>query len=226
MVKKYLSWLIALLFLLIIVWQASVISQKNKKIEQQAQDIAASFQYIKQLTNRIEAQESDKERSEDLRSVLQSYLQEQKENSGLKKPKVTADELQLELQKYRRKRSLIPDRIPIEGEFAISQKFKSKHPAWDFAAPIGTSVKAAAAGVVSGVYEDKYLGKTVEIDHLNGFKTRYAHLAKVLVPNKRFVEKGETIALVGNTGNSSAPHLHFEIENENRPVDPDSLLIR
>jgi murein DD-endopeptidase MepM/ murein hydrolase activator NlpD len=48
----------------------------------------------------------------------------------------------------------------------------------------------------------------------------------VLVPNKRFVEKGETIALVGNTGNSSAPHLHFEIENENRPVDPDSLLIR
>jgi murein DD-endopeptidase MepM/ murein hydrolase activator NlpD len=116
--------------------------------------------------------------------------------------------------------------VPLEGEYAISQKFSSKHPAWDFAAPIGTTVKAAASGVVSNVYEDKYFGKTVELKHLNGFVSRYAHLAKILVVPKRFVEKGETIALVGNTGNSSAPHLHFQIIHEGVSVDPDSLLIR
>jgi murein DD-endopeptidase MepM/ murein hydrolase activator NlpD len=87
-------------------------------------------------------------------------------------------------------------------------------------------VKAAASGVVSNVYEDKYFGKTVELKHLNGFVSRYAHLAKILVVPKRFVEKGETIALVGNTGNSSAPHLHFQIIHEGVSVDPDSLLIR
>jgi len=226
MVNKYFWWVFAAILVCLIFWQATVISQKNKKIEQQEQDIAASFQYIKQLTNRIEAEEKPDSNTEGLRKVLQNYLRERKETRDLEKPKVTADELQLELQKYRRKRNLVPDRIPIKSEYAISQKFNSKHTAWDFAAPIGTSVQAAAAGVIVSIYDDKYFGKTIKIDHLNGFETRYAHLAKILVPQKRYVEKGETIALVGNTGNSSAPHLHFEINNEGVTIDPENLLIR
>ncbi|MDY6915934.1 MAG: M23 family metallopeptidase [Candidatus Cloacimonadota bacterium] len=226
MVKKYIVWLVTLILLVIVIWQNQIISKQKDEIRKQAQDITASFQYIKELTNQIKGKEEQRQTDEELKSVLRDYLAEQKQNEELNKPTVTAEDLQVELQRYRRKNNRIPDRLPLEGEFAISQSFSKKHPACDFAAPIGTPVKAAGSGVVVQIYEDKYFGITVEIDHLNGYITRYAHLAKILTTPKMFVEKGENIALVGNTGNSTAPHLHFEIRREGRAVNPDSLLIR
>jgi murein DD-endopeptidase MepM/ murein hydrolase activator NlpD len=62
------------------------------------------------------------------------------------------------------------------------------------------------------------------IDHLNEYATLYAHLATTFFEGKSTVEKGETIALVGNTGNSSAPHLHYEIMLEGNNVNPEEYI--
>ncbi len=116
------------------------------------------------------------------------------------------------------------DLIPVQGNFALSQKFSEKHKAVDFAAPTGTEVVASAAGEILSVYYDKYFGNVMIVDHLNEYATLYAHLATSIYEAKTFVEKGETIALVGNTGNSTAPHLHFEILVNGENIDPEKIL--
>ncbi len=200
----------------------------EKKIDLQEQDIEASLKYIEKLTVKLNQQQPlDEEisKSEKLRKMLESYLDEKKEGNSEQKLKVTVDELQDGLNQYEKRKRFIPDITPVKGEYAVSQRFFKKHPAIDFAASVGTEVIASAAGEVISVYEDKYFGNVILIDHLNGYSTLYAHLAKALVPPRRFVQKGEVIALVGNTGNSTAPHLHFEIILNEKNLDPDTLLI-
>ena len=118
----------------------------------------------------------------------------------------------------------IPDLVPIQADYAISQGFTPYHQSIDFAASTGTSVYAAAAGIVIACYEDKYLGNVVLIDHFNSYKTLYAHLHEFKANINDFVEKGQEIGLVGNTGYSSNPHLHFQIYFHNDPVDPNTLM--
>ncbi len=118
----------------------------------------------------------------------------------------------------------IPDIYPVGGQFVISQKFSLKHPAVDFAAETGTKVIATASGKVDTTYFDKYFGNTIILNHLNGYKTKYSHLAKILVQKNYFVEKKTVIGLVGNTGRSSAPHLHYEIMKENKNINPLKLI--
>ena len=88
----------------------------------------------------------------------------------------------------------------------------------------GTEVVAVAAGEVLSVYYDENYGNVIMIDHLNEYATLYAHLATTFFESNSTVEKGETIALVGNTGNSSAPHLHYEIMFEGKNVDPEEYI--
>jgi murein DD-endopeptidase MepM/ murein hydrolase activator NlpD len=85
-------------------------------------------------------------------------------------------------------------------------------------------VVASAAGEVASVYWDDYFGNVVLVDHLNQYLTMYAHLSVVFVQEGDAVQAGETLALVGNTGNSSAPHLHFEIVIHGESVDPLTIL--
>jgi len=117
-----------------------------------------------------------------------------------------------------------PNKFPITGNYSISQHFTEKHQGIDFAASEGEAVAASAAGVIILSDNHKYFGNVLQIDHLNGFVTVYAHLEKKLVEINRFVEKGETIALVGNTGNSTSPHLHFEIIYEKSHLNPVDFL--
>ncbi len=88
------------------------------------------------------------------------------------------------------------------------------------AANYGSSVRASDGGVVSysGWYSS--YGYLVEIDHGNGIKTRYGHNSKLLVSKGDIVSQYQQIALVGSTGNSTGPHVHFEIMIDNTPVDP------
>ena len=228
MVKKLPLFFLSVLIITLIYLHFRETTRLEKKINLQEQEIEASFQYIKKLTVKLnQPQTLDKKisKSEKLRKMLDSYLNEQREDNSEQKLKVTIDELQDELNKYEIRKRFIPDITPVSGEYAVSQRFFQKHPAIDFAASVGTEVIASAAGEVISVYEDKYFGNVILIDHLNGYSTLYAHLAKALVPPKRFVQKGEVIALVGNTGNSTAPHLHFEIMLNEKHLDPDSLLI-
>lgn len=94
------------------------------------------------------------------------------------------------------------------------------HTGVDFAVPEGTPVHAAASGVVSFAGERGGYGLLVVVEHRGGFSTYYGHLSKILVEVGQYVEQGQVIALSGNTGLSTGPHLHFEIRRQGRPIDP------
>lgn len=100
-------------------------------------------------------------------------------------------------------------------------KVKMMHNGLDLIAPTGQPVLAVADGVVSEVTKSrKGFGNVVSIDHGNGYKTRYAHLADIEVRKGRKVKKGTTIGYVGISGNSFAPHLHYEVIRDTVVLDP------
>lgn len=94
------------------------------------------------------------------------------------------------------------------------------HDGVDFAGKAGADVVAVAAGVISWSGPRYGYGNLVEINHGNGYATRYAHNRKNLVEVGQMVRKGEVIAEMGSTGRSTAPHTHFEVLREGRKVDP------
>ena len=103
---------------------------------------------------------------------------------------------------------------------------KAFHRGIDFAGPAGAQVVAVASGVVTYSKERFGYGKTVEVNHGGGYVTRYAHNQKVLVAVGDTVQKGQPIALIGSTGRSTGPHLHFEVLKQGRAVDPMSFVRR
>ena len=100
--------------------------------------------------------------------------------------------------------------------------FSASHRGVDFAAPEGTRVAAVAAGLVTiaGDSGGAGYGKMVEINHGNGLSTRYCHNEKILVKPGEMVRKGQEVALMGSTGRSTGPHLHFEVLKNGVQVNP------
>ncbi|MBQ2969854.1 MAG: peptidoglycan DD-metalloendopeptidase family protein [Bacteroidaceae bacterium] len=94
------------------------------------------------------------------------------------------------------------------------------HDGMDFSCDIGTPVYATADGVVKNARWERGYGYIVTIDHGYGYETRYAHLKSFNVKRGQKVVRGETIALSGNTGRSSGPHVHYEVLQRGRPVNP------
>ena len=100
-------------------------------------------------------------------------------------------------------------------------KVSIRHNGLDMITPAGQPVHASADGVVSNITRSrKGLGNVVEIDHGNGYTTRYAHLADIEVSKGRKVKKGTRIGYVGVSGNSFAPHLHYEVLRDTVILDP------
>ncbi|MEV6397297.1 M23 family metallopeptidase [Streptomyces sp. NPDC051907] len=125
------------------------------------------------------------------------------------------------------------------GKYTLSASFNqggamwaSKHSGQDFAVPVGTPVKAAGAGTVvkagpNGGGDGPAYGNAVVIKHANGKFSQYAHLSKINVGIGSNVKAGQLIAKSGNTGNSSGPHLHFEIRttpNYGSALNPSAFL--
>ena len=98
------------------------------------------------------------------------------------------------------------------------------HSGIDFAAPRGTAVQAAGDGIVVLATFRKDYGNVVVIDHGDGCSTLYAHNDKLLVRNGDPVLAGEQIAVLGSTGRSTGPHLHFEVRQDGARVDPRQYL--
>ena len=94
------------------------------------------------------------------------------------------------------------------------------HKGMDFSAPLGTEVYATGNAKVTFVGWKQGFGNTVVLDHGNGYETYYAHLYKGLVKVGQKVKRGDIIALVGNTGQSVGPHLHYEVHINGTAVDP------
>jgi len=94
------------------------------------------------------------------------------------------------------------------------------HPGIDIAVPAGTPVRAAGGGSVEAAGTDPAYGLFVLMRHSSGYETMYGHASRLLVREGDSVQAGQVIALSGNSGRSTAPHLHFEIRREGKSLDP------
>jgi len=100
-------------------------------------------------------------------------------------------------------------------------KVNKFHKGIDFTAPKGTAIQATGNGVVKRVQKKKFgYGNNIIIDHGFGYTTLYAHMAELHVKRGDKVTKGQKIGTIGNTGTSTAPHLHYEVRINDRPVNP------
>ncbi len=130
--------------------------------------------------------------------------------------------------------SRLPTMLPIITPRGMSSNFGwrldpfarvgAMHEGVDFSADVGTPVKAAAGGVVTTAQYHSEYGHLVEIDHGNGYSTRYAHLSRIDVKAGHIVKIGQSIAASGNSGRSTGPHLHFEVRFQGVAQNPANFL--
>lgn len=122
----------------------------------------------------------------------------------------------------------LPSSWPLTTPGFVTQNLLAQsegdHPGLDIAVPSQSYIRAAGAGVVADTGEDPVYGNFVTVDHGAGYLTLYAHASEILVDMGQRVRRNEVIALTGNTGRSSAPHLHFEIRLNGETVDPLSMV--
>jgi murein DD-endopeptidase MepM/ murein hydrolase activator NlpD len=126
----------------------------------------------------------------------------------------------------------IPSFWPVRGYitrgFNVSSGSESEdyHPGIDIAVPRGTPIRAAAAGYVLEAGWDDMYGYYVMLEHGYGIKTLYAHCDRLSVVKGERIGRGQTIGYAGNTGKSTAPHLHFEVIQNNNYEDPLNYLLQ
>ena len=142
-------------------------------------------------------------------------------------------ELEATLLQQSMLKGVLPNRSPIRAAFNSSSYGwridpfngnKAFHEGLDFSANAGAPIFAAAGGIVSAAETMPDYGKIVIVSHGSGLETRYAHTSKILVKVGDRVEKGQVVALVGNTGRSTGPHLHYEIRLNGNALDPRKYL--
>ena len=176
------------------------------------------------------------EKSRIIESILSSVgvdikVQVSNENSGgpfTTSSVVTGDELILRTDHYLDTFQNVPLGAPVPGVLTSrfgwrSDPINSKsayHQGVDIRGRKGSDVKATANGIVKIENYDRGNGRYVLVDHGNGFITKYAHLKKSLVQKGNTVERGQVIGLVGSTGRSTGPHVHYEIHYDDKIVNP------
>ena len=121
--------------------------------------------------------------------------------------------------------AVLPVQGTISSRYGVSSRIRvSTHTGLDIAATTGTPIKVVSDGTVTFAGWSGSYGKLVKIDHGNGVETWYAHTSKMYVTVGEQVSAGETIAAVGSTGNSTGPHLHFEIRINWKTVNPQNYV--
>ena len=137
-----------------------------------------------------------------------------------------------ELHKFLESRKMLlastPSIWPVKGWMSSRFGYRTSpftgerefHRGIDISTRINAPITSPGDGIVSGISWDHGYGKIMTIKHGNGLVTRYAHLTKALVKKGQYVKRGDTIALVGNTGRSTGPHLHYEVHLNRVAVNP------
>lgn len=140
------------------------------------------------------------------------------------------DSLEAHGERLARTPSIMPTRGWLTSMYAQARMHPifheaRRHDGIDITAPLGTPIVAPAGGWVIAVDTDEGYGRYVKIDHGNGIVTLYAHCSKTIVRQGQRVRRGEEIALVGSTGQSTSPHLHYEVEVRGKTVDPRKYIL-
>ena len=142
----------------------------------------------------------------------------------------------IDTKKYHNVFSYVPDINPLDpkkqrlssnfGErYHPIQKRKKFHAGVDIAGKKGTAIHASASGRIVLVSQtNEGYGYHIKIQHKYGFITLYAHMSKILCKGGQYVKKGDIIGLVGSTGNSTGPHLHYEIHKNGKIINPKPFL--
>ncbi|MEI6482847.1 MAG: M23 family metallopeptidase [Betaproteobacteria bacterium] len=128
----------------------------------------------------------------------------------------------------------LPTGLPVRGDYRISSGFGIRndpftgglamHEGLDFTANTGTQVIATAKGTVTRSGWDFGYGNVIEVQHAEGFSTRYAHLSKRIAQVGDTVDRGSVLGEVGSTGRSTGPHLHYEVFIRDRVINPAQVL--
>lgn len=139
--------------------------------------------------------------------------------------KEAADSLALHTARLAATPSIMPTQGWLSSAFSSMRTHPILHMARphegiDVSAPMGSPIEAPAAGVVTDAGWETGYGNTITIDHGFGIITKFAHASKLLVRNGQRVSRGQRIALVGNSGLATGPHLHYEVRVNGRPVNP------
>jgi murein DD-endopeptidase MepM/ murein hydrolase activator NlpD len=229
---KLFSWLICIIAILLclLVWKLSEIniqlanSWKLKADNQWLLERHAEYEIAFTNLDSIYAIETQ------VQNILNTYFESDsgKVRSFLDKnrlmhisAKKVQQDIDYETEMNLNKQSLdaFPNMLPVMG--VISKYYSDEHQAVDFAAAMNEPVYATASGKVIFAGDKGDRGLTVEIEHEGGFITRYAHLARYSTKKGAYARKSEIIGFVGSTGNSTGPHLHYEILFNNKPVNPE-----
>jgi murein DD-endopeptidase MepM/ murein hydrolase activator NlpD len=136
-----------------------------------------------------------------------------------------ADSLAAHTQRMAATPSIMPTQGWLSSAFSAMREhpilhIARPHEGIDVSAPMGAPIEAPAAGVVRSAGWEAGYGNVVEIDHGFGIVTKFAHASRLLVRVGQRVQRGDRIALVGNSGLATGPHLHYEVHVNGRPVDP------
>jgi murein DD-endopeptidase MepM/ murein hydrolase activator NlpD len=161
---------------------------------------------------------------------LQATLNDLEQLTGERTDLLTVMESRLIDQRL--KTMMIPTQHPVAGPLGSAFGWRidpfnghsALHTGLDFQAMPGTTIQAAAGGVVVAAEVHREYGNMVEIDHGNNLVTRYAHASRLLVKKGDLVKRGQKVAEVGTTGRSTGPHLHFEVLVQGVPQDPMKFL--
>ncbi len=184
------------------------------------------------------------ERSELIKKVMDNIgikvsnlKNERPQNSGgpfISLPPDSDDELIYKADAYLKTIRSVPLGLPLQGHLNISSRFGPRidpingkrgfHPGVDLRGRVGDKVRATASGVVIRAGRNGGYGKYVEISHGNGYKTAFGHLSSIIVKRGDRVKRGQLIGLMGDTGRSTGPHLHYEVLHHNKVINPLKFL--
>ena len=211
--------------------QLQAMNQKASQISTQLQHVQKQNQEIQQLIGVAPKTQKMSEVRHNLDGLMAATAQTTEESDRLRR--LTMHVLNVRhLQELARAKALaaIPSIDPVEGAQVVgcycyrTEPDTEFHPGVDLGADYGDVVRAAAAGTVASADWDGGYGQKIDIDHGNGYHTWYAHLSKIEVQPGQYVHKGEEIGLVGSTGFSTGPHLHYQVMLNGATVDPTPYL--
>ena len=139
-----------------------------------------------------------------------------------------------QVERLNRTLGSVPVRKPVNGDIDLSSGFgiridpfiraPAMHTGLDFRGDMGEPIRVTANGTVTTAGWSGGYGKMVEVDHGNGFATRYGHLSEIDVHVGQTVKIGQTVGKLGSTGRSTGPHLHYETRTTGEAVDPQKFL--
>jgi len=222
---------------------------EHLRIERENQKLRAENdkqkQELQRLNNRVDAVEDTSRKLAEI-SGVEKDAQPVRGQGGPARPVDSAaalaalvaktERLEREMRDYEdllRRRGMTPSIWPVSGKLESGMGGRRNpfggrgfeyHEGQDIDAAYGTPVIVAASGTVTIAGRQRGYGNVIYVDHGAGLSTRYGHLSQIDVTIGQSVTRGQTIGLVGSTGRSTGPHLHYEVRINNQPVDPRQYL--